>query len=451
MSSRLTLLGLVALVAVGGGAAVFAAIAPLDDAAEVAAVARRLDPGVGDLAVAFDVGEVDQFVIDASAEAARRAGGSSATRRGGSIGLRRITRDGATVHAPPPDYLIPMVFSAAPLHATRGAYGIRIAQVTAAGDVVVNELTAALTGVRVGDRLELRTSSGGTVTLRVGMIAAYDAVGGSELVFDTAVATRLGFTSDTSTVMWGFDRAALESALAAVGLDGRADTAVSRSWDLPDPDETISTARTKVALGEPWYRVNADDSISMHPDWIGTNLTPGRVLLDPNIRVRAQCHREVVGDLSAALADVAAAGLASQIDVANANAYGGCYAPRYSRISGYLSRHTYAMAFDTNTAANCQGCRPRMHCDVVRIFRRHGFAWGGNFRRPDGMHFEWVGSRRDQIPYPSPYCPNVVPSGTERVVPTVGREVLAQGPTGDAHGHLAEQHDVHHDEGGPTP
>lgn len=445
MSPRFVTAALAALLALGSAVVVATTAITttrIDDAAEVVTVAARLDPGVGDIVVAFDVGDVDQFVVDASAEASRRAGGFSSTRRGGSIGLRRITRDGTTVHAPPPDYLIPMVFSAAPVDAARGVYGIEIAQVMAAGDVVVNEMTADMTGVRVGDQLELRTASGGAVALRVGTIAEYDAVGGSELVFDTSVASRLGFTTDTSAVMWGFDRAALDTALVAVGLDGRADTEVTRSWALPDPDASISTARTKAALGEPWYRVNADDSISMHPDWIATNLTDGRVLLHPTIQVRARCHVAILDDLRAALADVAAAGLSSEIDVANANAYGGCYAPRYSRISGYLSRHTYAMAFDTNTVSNCQGCRPRMHCDVVRIFRRNGFAWGGNFRRPDGMHFEWVGSPRDQIPYPSTYCPNTVSPVTERVVPTVGREVLAHGPSDHA--------DAHHDEAAAT-
>jgi hypothetical protein len=49
-----------------------------------------------------------------------------------------------------------------------------------------------------------------------------------------------------------------------------------------------------------------------------------------------------------------------------------------------------------------------MDCRTVQIFRKHGFAWGGNFLTPDGMHFEWVGQPRDQYPYPSRFCPNAV-------------------------------------------
>jgi hypothetical protein len=56
-----------------------------------------------------------------------------------------------------------------------------------------------------------------------------------------------------------------------------------------------------------------------------------------------------------------------------------------------------------------------MDCAVVRIFRKWGFAWGGNFWPTDGMHFEWVGERRDQIGYPSRFCPNNVPAPTTTV------------------------------------
>ncbi|MEY3641456.1 MAG: hypothetical protein RLZZ199_1261, partial [Actinomycetota bacterium] len=81
---------------------------------------------------------------------------------------------------------------------------------------------------------------------------------------------------------------------------------------------------------------------------------------------------------------------------------------RISGDLGYLSRHSWGMAFDMNTTTNAQGRAPNLDCRIVRIFRKWGFAWGGNFTPADGMHFEYVGERRDNIEYPSRYCPNVV-------------------------------------------
>jgi hypothetical protein len=196
-----------------------------------------------------------------------------------------------------------------------------------------------------------------------------------------------------------------------------------------------------VLLGEPWYRFEANGSISMHPTWIATNLRPGRELLNSAIPIRARCHVKVVNGLKAALAEVAAAGLGGAIDVANANTYGGCYGgARFNRLTqtriGFLSRHSYGMALDTNTVSNCQGCVPRMNCEVVRIFRRHGFAWGGNFNVPDGMHFEWVGERRDNIAYPSEFCPNRVNATTQSTdLEPLGREVLVVGDEEANHDH----------------
>ena len=135
---------------------------------------------------------------------------------------------------------------------------------------------------------------------------------------------------------------------------------------------------------------------------------------------------------------VAAAGLGGAIDLGNTNTYGGCFNARYSRDSGFLSRHAYAVALDMNTTSNCQGCTPRMNCDVVRIFRKHGFAWGGNWRHPDGMHFEWVGEARNGISYPSRYCPNVFGGAPQSDSPgattpdEIGRDVLLAGLDAEA-------------------
>ena len=89
---------------------------------------------------------------------------------------------------------------------------------------------------------------------------------------------------------------------------------------------------------------------------------------------------------------------------------------RFNRLTpdsslGFLSRHSWGMALDTNTQGSCQGCVPDFSktaagCTTVQIFRKYGFAWGGNFLTPDGMHFEYVGERRDLQAYPSRFCPN---------------------------------------------
>lgn len=436
-----------------GASAVWAATT-IDAPATVSAPAERTERPVGDLAVVFDVGDVDRAVVEASDRVARRIGGTATVGRSGSLGMRSITRDGATVHAPPTGYLIPMVYTSLPRGSIGRVLGADVGPLLDADRVVMNEMTAELTGASVGDVIVMQAADGSAVSLTIGGIRPYEQVGGAELVFTYDVADRLGATNDTRAVIYGFDdRSAFDAAVTAEGLVGRQDTKVNRSWDPPNPDDTLSTARTKAALGEPWYRFDPDGSVAMHPTWKANNLTDGRVLLDPTIRIRAQCHVAVVEDLRAALGEVAAAGLGGAIDVANANSAGGCYVPRFSRVSGqigFLSRHTYGMALDTNTVSNCAGCRPQMNCDVVRIFRRHGFAWGGNFRRPDGMHFEWVGERRDQIEFPSTYCPNsvtgaamVARDGRAPAVPTVGRSVLLAGAA-DAVDDAGMSHDHTH-------
>jgi hypothetical protein len=435
------LVPLTVLMATVAGFVAWAAGGPLDGAVVVSEGAIREPYKSDDTVVIFDIAEVDRFVVEAAARAATTAGATSTTARTGALGMRAITRNGVTVHAPPPGYLIPMVYLALPTAPMGYVVGSDIPAVIGPGKAVMNAVTAELTGAQVGDVVVMQAANGSPVDIQITGIRPYEQIGWAELVFTTDVAAQLGATEDTRVVIFGAeDHALMEQALAAEGLIGRKDTRVSRSWDLPDPDNTLSTAETKLALGEPWYRFNADGSISMHPDWIAANLPPGRELLDPVVQIRARCNVGVVDDLKAALREVATAGLAGAIEVANANTFGGCYGgARYARTSGQIgsiSRHSYGMALDTNTTSNCQGCVPKMNCDVVRIFRKHGFAWGGNFRRPDGMHFEWVGEPRDQLSYPSNYCPNVVNPLTQSVaISSTGPSVLVVGTPGVEHDH----------------
>jgi hypothetical protein len=70
--------------------------------------------------------------------------------------------------------------------------------------------------------------------------------------------------------------------------------------------------------------------------------------------------------------------------------YDGCYVPRFIARdpSKGLSFHTFGTAIDLNAADNYRGIPGRMDRRVVAIFKKWGFAWGGDWNYTDPMHFE---------------------------------------------------------------
>lgn len=425
IGGRLGKILLVVATLVGGGVAVVGATTfpvHLDRPAEVGATAVRLtDPArPGDAVSVYEVGELSPALASAVAAAATTSSASWAPVRSGTVGAVAVRRGGTDLRRPAPGSRLPFVLTAMPVPAARAVLGPAVADaIGATGRLAMGESTARRWQARAGDVVDVVAGDGSIRSLVIGAVVPDAEVGGAEAILSVPSADAIGMRRVSRAVIWGFEsRTSIVRALRSSGIEGRHETRAVRSWQPRDPDSTLGTARTKELLGEFEFRVNADGSITQEAAWQAANLPPDRQVLDPVIRIRARCHLGVVDDLRAALAEVAAAGLAWTIQVANANAYGGCHYPRYNRISaefGFLSRHSWGMALDTNTVENCQGCVPKMDCRVVRIFRKHGFAWGGNFLRPDGMHFEWVGERRDQLPYPSRYCPNTATLSTADV------------------------------------
>lgn len=71
--------------------------------------------------------------------------------------------------------------------------------------------------------------------------------------------------------------------------------------------------------------------------------------------------------------------------------FGGGYAFRAVRGSDYkLSTHAWGLAGDFDVLNNPLGAVPRIDLGIVRIFQSVGFTWGGEWRRPDGMHCQWA-------------------------------------------------------------
>jgi hypothetical protein len=416
MRLRRYVAAVVAVAAVGaaslpGGAE--APVAELDAGASASATARFTGPMALDLVSVYQSGSLSAGLAAAALAAADQAGAPAVVGRGLSVGLTRVRRGGTVVQQATGGtglWAFPTGVTVLPLEAVGAVMGRNVSGVLANGAIVMSQTAAARRGAQVGDVVDLVAQDGSLRSNLVGMVAPDALLGDTEILMQPDQADLLGSTPATRVLIYGPpSRDALEAAFAANGVTGNPTIRVRRSWDPPDPDDTIGLSRTKQLLGESAYRVNGDGSVSVDPTWRGAYI-PAQRELYADIPIRAACNVAIRDDLQAALTEVRDAGLAGAIDVANANTYGGCFGPRFNRVSGdlgFLSRHTWAQALDTNTTTNVQGGTPHMDCRVVRIFRKHGFAWGGDFIKPDGMHFEWVGEPRDGLLYPSRYCPNL--------------------------------------------
>ncbi len=316
---------------------------------------------------------------------------------------------------------IPMATMVAPVAYIAAVGGQEMANAAADGYVLMGETSAEVRGAKVGDVMALRDSRFRPKLFTVGAIVPDRFVDWGDFYMTDTTARVLGDMKISRVMVTGMSSS--KSVIAAwkakrfpIGSQFRLRT----SWDRVNPDGTLGTATTKRLLGELIYKPTTGSSMLVDATWATKNIVWKKVY--QGINLANNCHKTVAAALQNALTEIKAAGLSNAIDVRNSNRYGGCFVGRYNRFGGVFgspSRHAWGMAFDINTATNPQGGVPQMNCSVVRIFRKWGFAWGGNFWPTDGMHFEYVGERRDQCGYPSTYCPNKVPVPTT-TLPTFG-------------------------------
>lgn len=98
------------------------------------------------------------------------------------------------------------------------------------------------------------------------------------------------------------------------------------------------------------------------------------------------CHKLLVSVFQRVFEEIVLAGLTDEIKT-----FDGCFNIRKIRGSSTtMSLHSWAIAIDLNYKGNELGNNdPEMNPEVVKIFEKNGFYWGGRFKRKDGMHFEY--------------------------------------------------------------
>ncbi|QYJ03202.1 M15 family metallopeptidase [Nocardioides panacisoli] len=133
------------------------------------------------------------------------------------------------------------------------------------------------------------------------------------------------------------------------------------------------------AVGTFRYRPIGGGRIAPDPAWVSANIVTEQV----PILGKLTCNKSMMPQLKAALREVIESDLADEI-----NYHVGCYYPRFIAGSTKLSNHSFGLAIDINSRENQRGTVGQMHRGVVAIFKRWGFAWGGDWSYTDPMHFE---------------------------------------------------------------
>ena len=136
-------------------------------------------------------------------------------------------------------------------------------------------------------------------------------------------------------------------------------------------------------IGTMNFKILDDGFIKPAQRWIDTNIATTTVPIVGEV----SCHRLMLPQLEAALAEVEAKGLS---ELLRPRDYGGCYVPRFIDRDPDLplSMHAFGLAVDLNVSTNQLGTSGDMDARIVEIFERWGFIWGGGWSRPDPMHFE---------------------------------------------------------------
>ena len=155
-------------------------------------------------------------------------------------------------------------------------------------------------------------------------------------------------------------------------------------FDLGAVQTAVLTAGSVTdKVGTFTYTPHPDGSITPDPHWVSSYIRTEQV----PIIGKVTCNKGMLPQLRGALDEIVRLHLADRI---HPQEYGGCFVPRYiaHNPAQGLSLHSWGIAIDLNVPENQRGTAGHMDPAVVQVFKRWGFAWGGDWHYTDPMHFE---------------------------------------------------------------
>lgn len=372
--------------------------------ARTAATSKRQPRALDTISISAQKGLTPELIARALT-IVKKAKAQSTVIDQGTIGLVSLRRGDQVVQAAPVAWTFPISTTVMDPTAAGRLKTNTVEATLAKGQAVLGKASAKLRSAKVGDVLQLVHWPGPPLVedVTVGAIVADDEAAGAELLIAPATAALLELHRTSRIVVWDIPRTTRDALAASIEpLVGK--VFVRRSWDKPGVDGPLSQPHLKELIGEFTVRRTAT-TISIDPGWVMKNV----ISTDFPIIGRVRCNRVITGALRDSLQEIELAGLAPLINILDTARYGGCFNGREIRTTGgvsgkNLSRHSWGAAIDINPSANRFGRPPVMDARIVDVFRRHGFAWGGTWATPDGMHFEYIGTPRVTGP-PLPVAP----------------------------------------------
>ncbi|MEX2588463.1 MAG: M15 family metallopeptidase [Actinomycetota bacterium] len=306
----------------------------------------------------------------------------------GTRWLSSWVADGYGPATPPTGYFVPVDVAAVDPNFYREFLpeGVKHhADTLAGGGAILSQTSSELRGIPSSGGISFNNGTG----VGVGGVVDDSLTRNHEILVSTEVGAQLGLAQQYLVVAVSpeADAGAIEAHIDASAPPG-AGVRVrgSAGTGLEPLSALLSVAELKRELGEFSARPAAGRAIQIHQGWIDKNTVETTV---PVLAEQFRCHKVVVRQVEAAMAEIQNRGLGHLVDTGD---FGGCFTGRYISAGGdsNLSRHSWGAAFDLNVQGNLYGRQPTIDQRIVEIIESFGFSWGGHWDKPDGMHFEFI-------------------------------------------------------------